>query len=116
MSYFRPQKARKTGLRSIHSLLLSTQKVSQKGGRVSLSQVCILKLSHFKGSVQHKALLLNVRFCNRLQVPYELAFNCCGAYRPGSVSSPSPRFATANINETPYSEKEKVELRETGYT
>jgi hypothetical protein len=35
VSYFRPRKARKIGLRSIHSLLHSTQKVSQKGGRVT---------------------------------------------------------------------------------
>ena len=35
MSYFRPQKIRKTGPRSICSLPDSTQKLSRKGGRVS---------------------------------------------------------------------------------
>jgi len=35
VSYFRPQKIRKTGPRSICSLPDSTQKLSRKGGRVS---------------------------------------------------------------------------------
>jgi hypothetical protein len=34
VSYFRPQKARKTGPRSISGLPDSTQKLSRKGGRV----------------------------------------------------------------------------------
>ncbi len=35
MSYFRPQNARKIAPRSVCSLPNSTQKVSQKGGRVN---------------------------------------------------------------------------------
>jgi hypothetical protein len=46
VSYFRPQKARKIGLRSIHSLLHSTQKVSQKGGRVNPEYACETKCLH----------------------------------------------------------------------
>jgi len=42
VSYFRPQNARKIAPRSVCSLPNSTQKVSQKGGRVSCLLACRL--------------------------------------------------------------------------
>jgi hypothetical protein len=39
VSYFRPQKIRKTGPRSIRSLPDSTQKLSRKGGRVTAFRI-----------------------------------------------------------------------------
>ena len=51
MSYFRPPKARKTGPWSITRLSNSTQKMSQKGGRVTVTHFLPASVSHFWGSV-----------------------------------------------------------------
>jgi hypothetical protein len=83
VSYFRPQKARKIGLRSIHSLLHSTQKVSQKGGRVTASCIqlrkCLKKgvgsspetapnlVCHFKGSLQPCARCGQIREAGKIK-------------------------------------------------
>jgi len=45
VSYFRPQKARKTAPRSTSSLPDSTQKVSRKRGRVKMARVSLKTVS-----------------------------------------------------------------------
>ncbi len=66
MSYFRSQKVRKPGPRSITRLPNSTQKMSQEGGRVTLQSVPIWRVS-IQGFIPTRLESGKFRVCERVR-------------------------------------------------